>query len=800
MKKHLYVVMFLLAGISMFSQDCNLVLTGRVIDFHDGVPLKGAEISFNNQKIITNEKGEYRIENLCNVAYAFTVAHKECNTQVVTVDMSEKSKYDFYLEHHYTDLEEVDIIDSSKKTLTNSQTEGKLNKEQLEEYSNLSLGDALKEISGVSSLNTGNTIVKPVIQGLHSSRIVIMNNGVRQEDQEWGEEHAPNIDLNTFDELRVIKGAGALQYGGDAIGGIVIGENKLTTLRDTIFGKVQVSASSNGRGGSTNGVLNIGFKNNWSTKIQGTLKHYGDSEAPEYVLSNTGIREQSFSIATGYNTFEYGIEGYYSLYNAKQGILRASHIGNRSDLFRAIESDEPLIINSFTYDINAPRQETQHHLAKLKYYQRFKNAGKLVLQYAFQYNNRKEFDIRRGDDRNKASLDLELFTHTLEGSFVFDAKDTFKKTIGIQASTQENVPNPDTGVRRLIPDYLKNELGAFATFDFEINDKLRADAGIRYDYTLIDADKFYEKDFWDERGYNTDFPDLIIGEEGNQWLTNPNFDYHAISGALGINYEIGNKQWLTSNISYANRAPNPAELFSDGLHHSAAIIELGDLRIEQEKALKWGASYQHNNFIFNNAKMTIAPHASWIKDFIVLEPIGFEETTRGAFPVWEYKQTNATLYGVDIDYHVPITNKWNIETGFSYIYGQDEERERPLIHMPSPNFSTTFSYEEDKWNVRLVNTTTLKQTRYPDNNFTESFLENGVLVDRIVDISTPPDGYTVFDLHGAYKLSLWNPEDFTIGLSITNLFDTQYRDYLNRQRYYADNVGRNFTINLKLKL
>ncbi|WP_299435677.1 TonB-dependent receptor [uncultured Aquimarina sp.] len=798
MKRNTLMLVFLLGVNFLFAQECDKTLSGRVIDFHDGVSLEGATITYNSTTIKTDSNGAYKIIGLCGTSYAFTISHVDCNSQVVTIDLNDVSKKDFYLEHHYTNLEEVDVESSAQKKTTNSQTEDKLNRKQLDQYSSLSIGDALQEISGVNSLSSGNTIVKPVIQGLHSSRIIMINNGVRQEDQEWGEEHSPNLDINAFNELKVIKGAGALQYGGNAIGGVIIAENKLTTLQDTIFGKAQLALSSNGRGGGLNTALNLGFKEGWGAKFQGTLKHFGDSEAPDYILSNTGHREQSFSTGFGYSSFTYGFEGYYSFYNATQGILRASHIGNTGDLVRAINSSQPLVINDFTYDINAPKQETQHHLAKLKVYNRFKNLGRLNLQYSFQFNNRKEFDIRRGDDRDKASLDLELLTHSLEGSFLFDSNDNFTKNIGFQYSYQINTPNPDTGVRRLIPDYKKTNAGIFAITEFKINENLIADAGVRYDFVNIDAKKFYEKDVWDERGYNTEFANLIIEDAGDQWLTNPNFDYSSVSASAGINYSYGNQNSFLFNASYANRAPNPVELFSDGLHHSAAIIELGDLRFDQEKALKFSISSEHQD-VFGLGSLTVSPYISSINDFILLEPTGIEFTIRGSFPVWEYKQTNALLYGIDIDYGVNIMENLKFNTAFSYIYGQDTTADEPLINMPAPNFRSELVYEKEKWNLKLRNNTVLEQTRFPNNNFDIDFIENGVEQTALVDISTPPPSYTVFDLSGTYTFNIWNPKDLTLGMSVTNIFDTNYRDYLNRQRYYADNVGRNFTLNLNFK-
>jgi len=143
------------------------------------------------------------------------------------------------------------------------------------------------------------------------------------------------------------------------------------------------------------------------------LKRFGDFEAPDYVLSNTGTFERNASLHVGLNRFDYGIEAYYSIFKNEIGILRASHLGSAQDQIRAINSDRPLIINDFTYDINAPKQDVTHHLARIKGFKKFDDFGKLSLQYDFQRNNRLEFDIRRGADKNDASVDLQLDTHTL---------------------------------------------------------------------------------------------------------------------------------------------------------------------------------------------------------------------------------------------------------------------------------------------------------------------------------------------------------------------------------------------------
>ncbi len=796
--KYRSLLLVLLCSVQfIFAQECDLELTGKVLDFHNGEPLSNAVISFDDTIINTDIDGQYTLTGLCPKIYTVTVEHIECNSKVVYVNPKDQTFYNFSLEHHSTDLTTINLHATGDHDSPKSIVEKKLSKKTLERYRSKSLGDALTEITGVNSLNTGSTVVKPVIQGLHSSRVLMINNGVRQQDQEWGVEHAPNMDLNAFENIKVVKGAGALQYGGDAIGGVVITESKMTSIQDTIFGRANLSGSTNGRGGMVGALTSIGFKNGWSAKVQGNAKRFGDVEAPEYILSNTGIEEKTFSVGIRNHSFLNGIEAYYSLFDTEQGILAASHIGNITDLVTALNSADPLIIRDFTYDIAAPKQKTQHHLAKLKAYHRFNNLGKWSLQYAYQANHREEFDVRRRRNAGRASVDLKLLTHTLETTMLLDGNDKFTKNIGMQVEYQENIPNPSTGIRRLIPDYKKTTAGIYAVGDLHLNEQWSVDAGIRYDYIKINAQKFYKAGFWNARGYDREFSSLIRDTLNNQFLTNPILTYHNTAFSGGVHYEFRNTQELSLSTSLVNRAPNPVELFSDGLHHSASIVELGDLGIQQEQALKFALNYTHNS-LFKNAQLSIAPHYSYINDYILLEPSGLSQTTRGAFLVWEYRQTKAFLLGVDIDLVYAVSKSWNFHTGFSYIYGQDKTLDKPLIQMPAPNFSSEMNYSHNRWNIALKHQLVLRQERFPDNNFTATILENGVNVTPLIDISSPPKGYQLFDIITNYEQPL-GKNTLGIALQVHNVLNTSYRSFLNRQRYYSNEVGRNIQVNLQYK-
>ena len=311
MRNHALLVL-LFSSITSLSQDCNNSLSGKVTDIHDGQLLTGVTliVAETDQAVQTNLDGTYSFSNLCNATYYIQVSHPYCLTKGFTVKVSGDTNKSFKLEHHIEELNQITIDGKAYSDKSKTLLENSINQEYLERYSSGSLGDALKSLSGVSSLNTGNTVVKPMINGLHSSRVVIINNGVRMEDQDWGAEHAPNIDINSVSNLTVVKGAGALQFSGEAVGGVIVAESSKVPVKDSLYGKSLMTATTNGRGSALSSKLTKSYQNGWHATLQGSLKRFGDFKAPNYVLSNTGIFERSAALQVGFNRFDYGFEGY----------------------------------------------------------------------------------------------------------------------------------------------------------------------------------------------------------------------------------------------------------------------------------------------------------------------------------------------------------------------------------------------------------------------------------------------------------------------------------------------------------
>ncbi|MGJ8761233.1 MAG: TonB-dependent receptor [Polaribacter sp.] len=782
---------------SALAQDCQISFKGKITDFHDSTPIVGASLKIENSNkyAITDFDGLFEFKNLCEGKITLTIEHISCETKKVTINLNRDTFKDFTLEHHIEDLEEV-VITSTHNVTSNTTQTTEIDNKTIEEYSGKSLGDALNNVAGVSSINTGNSIVKPVINGLHSSRIIVMTNGVRLQDQDWGIEHAPNIDINNADKITVVKGANSLEFGGDAIGGVIVLEPTKYVLKDSLFGKTIVGLQSNGRGGNLHSSITKTSKKGWFVNAKTTLKRFGDFNSPDYNLTNTGLSSTAFSIQSGLKKYESGFTIDYSFVHNNIGILSASHIGNLDDLVTAINNKEPLIIEDFSYDINAPKQKVNHHIIKASYYKRFKNLGKLDVQYDFQKNQRFEFDIRVGDDKDKAAIDLDLTTHSISSSFDFNNNLDQTYKVGIKAGYQNNFANPLTGVRRLIPDYDKIDTGIFAIGNFTLSDNTTANIGVRYDYNYIDAKKFYLKSRWTERGYDTEFNDLIIGDFTTQWLVNPKLTFHNVSASAGIVYQVNDKNAVLFNYGLSSRAPNASELFSDGLHHSASRIELGDLDLQQEVSNRVSSTYTYQS---NDTRISTEVFFNNIHNFIYLEPTGIEQTIRGAFPVWEYRATNASLYGIDFTWQQKINDAFTFNNKSSLTFGYETKTNRDLIDIPAPSFKNSLEYRNKKWHqlgVRLESELVLKQINYPDNNFSVYLPTQDI--DALVDISSTPSGYHLLHLHTDAVFQLSKKTDLQISAGVTNLLNTRYRNNLNRLRYYADDLGRNYSLQLKI--
>jgi iron complex outermembrane receptor protein len=792
-------VIFSFSVTKSWGQSCVFTLEGKITDLHDDSPIFGAVVKIEGSDLFgqTNEEGYYRIEQVCDGSFTLFITHPMCNSVDKKITIRSDLRVDVELEHHISELKEIILAENAIGQLNQSLSELQLDDEELTKLSNQNLAETLQNLAGVSSLKTGSSIAKPMIHGLYGSRVAIVANGMRLQDQEWGADHAPNIDPIGFESIQVIKGAAALKYGGDAAGGMIVLSPQKLTVGESLSGNTVLNGVDNGKGGSLASKISKSFDNGFFFKLHLNAKQFGDRQAPEYRLTNTGLKESTLGVSLGKTKISKGWQVNYRRFQNSTGILRSAHIGNIEDLLRALESNVPIRIEPFSYKINAPKQQALLQNFQTRYFYHFSNEMKLELDYNFQQSNRKEFDVRRGNRSDLAAIDITLKTHDFLGSIQWKKDFEWNFEWGINGLIQDNFSNPETGVKRLVPDYLKYQLGSFITGKFRPSNLFSWEWGVRFDQVFMDVKKFYDTQDWIDRGYNLNYKEFEMNNFGSQILVNPQLRFGNISAQSGLSIQLNSNFKTTLSYMLTQRAPNVSELFSDGLHHSLATIEYGNLDLQKETSHKFifGLRKDHQRLSFG-----IDPYLNWIKEFIYIEPSDVKLTIRGAFPVWEYKAANALMWGWDTHLNFEFSEKLNYFINAAYTYGQDVSTNKPLISIPPFNLyqKLTYSLPKPELEIELAHSWVTSQHRFPDTNFYVDRKESEGIVQKLVDVSTPPPGYHNLDLFFSLPLTSKGKLNSTFRLILQNLTNASYRNYLNRLRYYSSEMGRTLQLQLVL--
>lgn len=784
-------------GVGLFAQPaCQYTITGRVTD-ENGSPLPGASVALvgTDRGQITDAEGRYRLVDLCAGDQELEARFVGFALKRINIRVAASITLNIQLEVEKQLLREV-VVEQHPDHIESSQTSSILAGKALEAVQGRTLGEVMKEIAGVASIQTGPAIFKPVIHGVHSQRILILNNGIRQEGQQWGAEHAPEIDPFIASNIVVLKDASAIRYGTDALGGVVVVNPADLPASKGLGGSLHMLGSSNGRSGTISGMVEGGLKaEGWGWRVQGTGKRSGDFRAADYYLTNTGFQETNFSAAAGYHTDNKGLDVFFSHFNTTIGILRGSAVSSSEDLEQALEREPPQFTsNTFSYDINQPRQEVSHNLLKINGHWRQGN-NDFRFQYGFQYNNRKEFDFRRGVLRNIPALGFKLFTHTVDAEVERIQTERLNMCVGINLMLQDNNKIDGTQTIPFIPNFTNVSGGVFWIQRYN-KGPMELELGVRYDY----------------RDYN------IVGFDFSNDIYRDQINLHNFSGIFGGRYKLNDRSSITSNISTSWRPPNVAELYSLGTHQSAAAIEYGllldetttevksldEVNFENEQAMKWVTTY----VIEGPLRLEVSGYLNYIFNYIYLRPRGVTETLRGIFPYFRYTQTDALFLGADISAHYNKLKNLEFTTKVSLLRAKDETQDDFLIWIPSNrvDLSAKYTLPGKRWRdwfaeVRVRHVA--RQTRAPRvvsireiNEAKEQgrdlFLEDG----RNFDFLAPPPAYTLVGLAVGVSVPFEGSRlDFRA--SCDNLLNTEYREYTNRLRYFADDIGRNITVSAK---
>jgi iron complex outermembrane receptor protein len=768
-----------------------------VLDLTTQLPLSYASVQVEGRPLgdQTDDQGFFYIEHLCRREFDLIVSYVGYKTAVHHHDVYHSAPQIFLAPDSIT-LQSVTVEGERTAGDLYSGTVQRLSPQEFAQQQSGSLGDLAANLSGVSTLSTGSNVAKPIIHGLHGNRVLIINNGVRHEFQNWGDEHAPEIDPSLAQDISVVKGAATVRYGPDALGGVILINPPRLELLTPLQGSAELIGQSNGRAGEASASLKKGF-HRLSLLGQASVVRQGDLHAPDYQLTNTGKREQSAALSSRFHYGNFDAYAYYSHFDQELGILRGAVTGNLEDLVTAIEAESPPLTQPFSYAINNPRQTVQHDMLKLEGHWNDERQS-VEVQYALQNNQRQEFDVRRGTNNQRPNIDLQLPSHSVDVVWQHPAWQHWEGSMGAQGLVQVNRNLPGTNTVPFVPNFTTQRAGVYFIEAHSLGES-QLEIGARYDYQAMN----------------------IRGRQPNNELYRTNLAYHNVTATLGWVRELDEQQRLRTNVGLAWRPPNVSELYSFGRHQASleyglwryretedgrfdtnVILDESDRAVPAEQGLKWISTYEVNRLRWQGE---FTAYVNYIRKFIYTQPAGITQTVRGAFPYFVYQQDDALLMGGDATVVYAHTNRLTSTLRASYLWARNQATGEPFVGMPPAD--VRYRLEQrlprwgalDAWSWNGAVHYTFRQWQAPRTVPLATLLRAGQADEALFatdgsafDILAPPPGYLLVNVGWTGQI-----DRVQLGVRVTNVLNQRYRSYTDRLRYFADEVGRNVVVSVK---
>jgi len=792
------VVLLFISSFKAFSQvdTCSYSISGKILDTKtkESIPFANVRVRGSKKFAITDTKGNFLIKGLCDAKNTLLVSYVGYD-DFICENCSQNGKgLRIYLNSKVFELESV-IIQEEEIKEEGTQTISQISLGEAELKSNVtqSLASSIAEEQGVTLTAVGTNVQLPVIHGLYGSRILILNNGLKHGFQNWGKDHAPEIDVSTANNVVILKGAAGVRYGAEALGGAIVVEAHPLLLNQPFGLDVRTGYQTNGKGYYINSEVGQGLKN-WTYHLGVNYTRIGDRHTPDYSLTNSGKEEKSIHGGLRYQFKDWSFKAYYSYVNQDLAILRSSVAHSGTAFVRGINSDEPVIIKPFSYDINQPNQSTHHHLGKAELEWNYSDKASLMFRFGTQLNQRNEYDVRR--NAHKPIIDLDLITNDYQLEWKHFGWMGLDGLIGLQVFTQDNDNNPGTGTTPFIPNYNTSRYSGFLVEMFE-KGKNTYEVGVRLDYE-----------------YNN-----VRGRETNQAIFRDEYSFTNLTSSLGYIRKVGDNATFRTNIGTAWRTPNMSELYSFGQHgfktsfgllryyanengdlRTDKVVPLNESNVSPEKGYKWINEFEIQG---KSSKYTFTAYSHYIENFIFDKPIAVIGTIRGPMPVFIFDQANAVFIGGDLTWQKKWSNSLDGTFGISYLWSRNIQKEEVLIDQPplTTNYKLVWK-AKDFWKIKSSEFSfkpsyTFRQFQAPRTVRADELIDGTVAItteSEIFDFKDAPDGYFLLDVSWTFNL-----KPFEASISVQNLLNTSYRNYLNQMRYFADEMGRNFlfTINYK---
>jgi len=665
-------------------------ISGQIVD-QNQKPIPYASIEINNSIYEADVNGKFIINNLPNGSYLIHINEQGFVPLTKEIILNGSQKLQFVLIHdHSYNLAEVEVIAHKHDFNTgNSQHVGQ---DYVRDNFSGSLAKSLENMAGVNASGIGSSASKPIIRGLGFNRLLVSENGIKQEGQQWGADHGLEIDALNVEDVEVIKGPATLEYGNEAIAGVIKIKNNQIPKNNSNTTNVTLLYQSVNEG-YTASVNHQYRKNQFFYKIKGTYADYADfkttTDQIRYLDRWMPIYNRRVKNTAGTDFNLMGQVGYVNDYF--RTILTISNVQQKTGFFpgsHGIPSIDRLQHDGNYRNIDFPYQKVNHFKVISENELKINANNTIKFNFGFQDNLRKEisafhthYSNQTAPERNPdLELQFDLKTYDAQVKFEHTHNKYFKTIVGAQTQFQQNTI---AGYNYLLPKYDRNIYSGFIIEEFQKDKKWKVTAGLRYDYATFKSEGYFDNYLYDyliDRNYSAGVANYYAERSKNISRKFSNFN-----GMIGATYQANDFLDFNLNVGTSFRLPTATELAANGIHHGSFRHERGDANLDSEKgyALDFKATFHKNGW-----EISASPYLYYFNNYIFLKPSGQFSILPHGGQIYEYTQSKALLTGFEITVNKQISKNLDIQAVYENIYNRqltDDNKLSYFLPFTPPN-------------------------------------------------------------------------------------------------------------------
>jgi iron complex outermembrane receptor protein len=754
-----FSIAFLLIGFLSHSQ---YSLSGKITDAN-GNPLVGAHIQLGNTNTFSDTNGNYSISALKATEYRLLVSYLGFISFDETLNITANKQLNISLEQDNSLLENIEIHGVVKQ-LENKQ---QISSNVIQQNYSGSLIQSLENVAGINAMTIGSGASKPIIRGFGFNRVVVAQNGNKHEGQQWGADHQLEIDAFSVEQVELIKGAASIEYGNEAIGGVLNVKNDVIPDENSFSGKVTLF------GKSVNNAVGTAFDirkrdSKFFYKIKGFFTDFGDYNIPTdtiiYLTRKIPIHNRRLKNTAGTEWNALGQIGYVS--ENYQTIFTMTNNRNKAGFFpgsHGIPNLNRLQDDGNPRNIGYPYQQTNHFTVQNSHKWKFVKSD-FSIDVAYQNNHRQEisefhthFSNQSPPEKNP-DVELDFNLHTINSNaklrFYFDEK--HHTDFGVQLQYQSNSIK---GYNFLLPEYKRNNYGVFGLHHFRYSDKFRFNVGLRFDFSDISIKEYFDPILYEylvDRNYTEDLASQYA-------LRSPNLkrDFSNFNTKIGVLYSWNPYLDLALSAGSSFRNPTAIELVANGIHHGSFRHEKGNPKLDSEKGYSVDFEIRYKKGMLG---LNVSSYLYYFSNYLFLRPTGEFSVLPHSGQLYEFSQTKVYLTGFELENTLDF-KPLSTEIALEYIYNKQIEQNYPLPFTPPFNVFVKLNYtilEKHDTKVFVSGKYFAEQNRIAQNEeITEAAL--------------------VFN-SGISSSLLFGKTQVEASLMVQNIFDTRYFNHTSFYR------------------